>query len=138
MSSDEAKKEKSQDDTSGRPRFQKKSCARSTHFEDGSKFFREQAVKIKNRDHHALNSISVQGGRIFWCCFEIFRQVNLIPSEKYKRSFKTRRPGKRRNLPVASFANGSSPNSESDISFFQFKGAKKGWVMLDILSCLSY
>ena len=66
----QAKKEKSQDETLGRPRFQKKSCALDTHFEDRSKFFREQAVKIKYRDHHALNSISVQGRRILWCCFE--------------------------------------------------------------------
>ena len=85
-----------------------------------------------------MNSISIQGRRILWCCCEIFGQVTLIPSEKYKRSYKTRRSEKRRNLPLASFANGSSPNSESDISFFQFKGAKKGWVLLDILSCLSY
>ena len=72
VSSDQAKKEKSQDDTSGRPRFQKKSCALDTHFEDRSKFFREQAVKIKYRDHRAVNSISVQGRRNLWCCFEIF------------------------------------------------------------------
>ena len=128
VSSDQAKKEKSQDDTSGRPRFQKKSCTLEGLI----------AVKIKRRDYHALNSISIQGRRILWCCFEIFGQVHLIPSEKYKRSYKTRKPEKRRNLPLASYANESSPNSESDISFFQFKGAKKGWVMLDILSCPSY
>ena len=136
VSSDQAKKEKSQDDTSGRPRFQKKSCAlEELILKIEARFFRGQAVQIKRRDYHALNSISVQGRRILLCWFEIFGQVNLIPSEKYKRSSKTRRPEKRRNLP---FANGSSHNSESDISFFQFKGAKNGWVMLDILSRLSY
>ena len=124
VSSDQAKKEKSQDDTSGRPRFQKKSCALEVLIlKIEARFFRGQAVQIKRRDYHALNSISVQGRRILLCWFEIFGQVNLIPSEKYKRSSKTRRPEKRRNLPLASFANGSSPNSESDISFFQFKGA---------------
>ena len=119
VSSDQAKKEKSQDDTSGRPRFQKKNCTLELLIlKIEARFFRVQAVKIKRRDYHALNSISVQGRRILWCCFEIFSQVNLIPSEKYKRSSKTRRPEKRRNLPLASFANGSSHNSESDISFF--------------------
>ena len=75
VSSDQAKKEKSQDDTSGRPIFQKKSCALGTHFEDRSKFFREQAVKTKNRDHHALNSISVQGRRVLWCCFGLLKAL---------------------------------------------------------------
>ena len=136
MSPVQAKPEKSQDDASRKPRFQKKSCALVVLIlKIEARFFRGQAVQIKRRDYHALNSISVQGRRILLCWFEIFGQVNLIPSEKYKRSSKTRRPEKRRNLP---FANGSSHNSESDISFFQFKGAKKGWVMFDILSCLSY